>query len=93
MDGGDCRTALATPGLLNISRNTNTVVPRMNGHIVPAGTVMLVEINFRTSGNTWTKSTKNNKPYTGTLPDVLGQNTLSIWIQGIKTHLNLDAHF
>ena len=65
----------------------------MNDYIDPVSYVMFVEINLKTSGNTWTASTKINKSYPGTLPDVLGKNKLWIWIQGIKTPLNLDAHF
>ena len=65
----------------------------MNDYIDPVSYVMFVEINLKTSGNTWTTSTKTNKSYPGSLPDVLGQNKWRIWIQGIKTHLNLDAHF
>ena len=65
----------------------------MKSHIVPAGSVMCVEINFKPSGNTWTKCTKTNKPHPGPLPDVLGHNKSWIKIQGIKRHLNLDANF
>ena len=37
--------------------------------------------------------TKNFKYHPGPLPDVLDQIKLRIYIQGLKTHLNLDAHF
>ena len=47
----------------------------MNDYIDPVFYVMFVEINLKTSGNTWTTSTKTNKSYPGPLPDVLGPQT------------------
>ena len=35
--------------------------PSMKSHIVSAGSVMCVEINFKMSGKAWTKCTKTNK--------------------------------
>ena len=45
----------------------------MNDYIDLVSYVMFVEINLKTSGKTWTTSTKSNKSYPGPLPDVLGQ--------------------
>ena len=54
------------------------IFPGMNDHIDPVAYVIFVEINLKTPGNIWMKSTKTNMSYPGPLLDVLDQNKLRI---------------
>ena len=66
----------------NISRNTNAVVPSMNVHIVPAGTVMLVELILRHQETHGQKALKLIRP--------IQDHFLVSWV---KTHCQFGFRF